>query len=106
MVSASDDKTHAGSEHQRLRAIVRGRVQGVNFRWHTREHARQNGLTGWVRNLPGGGAVEVVAEGSNSQLSNLLHFLQNGPPMARVDQVKVEWMPARGEFSEFSIRFR
>lgn len=91
--------------HKRLHAIVHGRVQGVNFRWHTRQRAQQLGLTGWVRNLPMGRRVELVAEGPTQNLTDFLRFLHQGPPSARVDEVEVTWDSATAEFSDFAVRF-
>jgi acylphosphatase len=90
---------------ERLQAIVRGRVQGVNFRWYTRQRASQLGLTGWVRNLSGGRRVEVVAEGPRDRLGELVVFLHQGPPSSFVDHVEVTWTEATGEFKDFGVRF-
>ena len=87
---------------ERLRANVSGRVQGVSFRFYTRDAAMALGLTGWVANRFDG-SVEVVAEGPRAKLDSLLEYLQHGPPMARVDQVQFEFMPATHEFKHFTI---
>lgn len=89
-------------DRTRLHAIVRGIVQGVNFRYYTRREAQRLLVTGWVRNLPDG-TVEVTAEGSRAQLERLLDFLRVGPPMARVTGVEATWLPASGEFTTFEI---
>jgi acylphosphatase len=68
------------------RAVVRGIVQGVAFRWTTKERARELGVAGWVRNLPDG-SVEVWAEGAAPSVELLLEWLRHGPPSARVDDV-------------------
>lgn len=70
------------------RYIVRGRVQGVGFRWFVDHEARQLGLSGWVRNNLDG-TVEVLAIGNEQQHSALRDKLQRGPRAARVDEVKV-----------------
>ena len=88
--------------HWQLHAIVHGRVQGVNFRYYTQRRADELGVTGWVRNLEDR-TVEVTAEGTRAQLENLLTFLQQGPPSARVSDVNVEWKQASGRFGEFSV---
>jgi acylphosphatase len=67
----------------RLHVLVRGRVQGVGFRWFVRETARELGLAGWVRNRPDG-TVEVAAEGSANLLDQLRRELLQGPPGAVV----------------------
>ena len=90
--------------HERLRAIVRGMVQGVNFRYYTQERARQLRLTGWVRNLADG-SVEMLAEGPRAALNSLLEFLRHGPPAASVTEVRETWLAATGEFNHFEIRF-
>jgi len=71
---------------QARRYIVRGRVQGVGFRWFVDFEAQQLGLAGWVRNLPDG-TVEVLAMGTEEQLASFHKKLQKGPRAARVDEV-------------------
>src|SRR5690242_4106492 len=68
------------------RYVVRGRVQGVGFRWFVEREARTLGLYGWVRNNYDG-SVEVLATGTREQLSSLRRKLQEGPRSARVDEV-------------------
>ena len=87
---------------ERLQATVYGQVQGVSFRYYTRATAIDLGLTGWVANRYDG-SVEVVAEGPRAMLDRLLEFLQQGPSMARVDQVQHEFLPATLQFKHFSI---
>lgn len=88
---------------RRVHLFVSGRVQGVFFRAHTRELARSLGLSGYVRNLPDG-RVEIVAEGEEEALRELVAFAQRGPPLARVTGVEERWEPSTGEFPGFSIR--
>ncbi len=87
---------------ERLQAQVRGRVQGVSFRFYTRDQAAALGLTGWVSNREDG-SVEVVAEGSRSALDRLLTWLRHGPPSARVDDVQYAFMPSTDSFNDFTI---
>jgi acylphosphatase len=87
---------------ERLHATVFGRVQGVSFRFYTRDTASELDLTGWVTNRYDG-SVEVVAEGPRAALDRLLVVLHQGPPMARIDQVQHEYFPATGEFKHFTI---
>ena len=88
-----------------FRAVVRGRVQGVNFRDHVLTRARFLGLAGYVRNLPDGRSVEVVAEGPRSDLEQLLEHLREGPRMSRVDAVDVEWGEPTGDYSHFGVAY-
>jgi acylphosphatase len=79
-----------------LRAVVRGRVQGVGFRWFVREHARGLGVKGWVRNHADG-SVEVAAEGDAASLDRLRECLARGPTGARVAAVDDLPRPANGD---------
>jgi acylphosphatase len=85
-------------------AIVHGRVQGVCFRYYTREEALRLGLVGWVRNLQDG-TVELVAEGEKGALEALEAWIGRGPSMARVDRVDLEWRPAAENFATFAINY-
>jgi len=88
----------------RLQAVVRGRVQGVSFRYYTQRRAQELGLTGYVCNN-WDGTVEVVAEGPRAALESLLSFLRVGPRAAFVTQVEVSWLPATGGFHRFEVRY-
>lgn len=68
--------------------LIRGRVQGVSFRAHTRQQAIGLGLIGHARNLPDG-RVEVQAMGTETALAALESWLWRGPSLARVDQVEL-----------------
>ena len=71
------------------RYTIRGRVQGVWFRDSTRQIARQLGLSGRAVNLANGD-VEVLAYGEAAALAELEEWLQDGPPLARVDELLTE----------------
>ena len=88
---------------KRFEARVSGRVQGVGFRYYAERQARRLGLTGWVRNLPDG-AVELIAEGDESALQQMLDWCHEGPPSAAVGGVQVQWSPALGDLTDFSTR--
>ena len=89
----------------RLSATIYGRVQGVYFRYFVRNAARNLSLKGYVRNLSGGDAVEVQAEGEKPQLDRLLEQLKTGPPGAQVKRVEVDWSDYSGQFDAFRIRY-
>jgi acylphosphatase len=81
---------------QARRFLVRGRVQGVGFRWFVEREAHVLGIAGWVRNNADG-SVEVLAMGSREQLLGLRSRLRQGPRAARVDDVEeVETKPVAG----------
>jgi acylphosphatase len=69
------------------RFLVRGRVQGVGFRWFVEREAHILGIAGWVRNNADA-TVEVLAMGTRAQLAGLRSRLQQGPRAARVDEVQ------------------
>jgi acylphosphatase len=71
------------------RLVVRGRVQGVGFRYAMCREARRLALGGWVRNR-GDGSVEAVAVGDAAQLDALQRWAQHGPSGARVDSVEAD----------------
>jgi len=88
-----------------LRAVVRGRVQGIGFRDYVLTRARFLGLAGYARTLPDGRSVEVVAEGPRSDLEQLLEYLHEGPRMSRVDAVDVEWGEPTGAYAHFGVGY-
>lgn len=79
----------------RLTAWVRGRVQGVGFRWWTRARALELGLAGWARNTPDG-RVEVVAEGEEEACARLLGLLRGDDTPGQVSGVAERWSAAKG----------
>lgn len=81
---------------------VAGRVQGVNFRYYTRQEALRLGLTGWVRNL-WDGRVEAVFEGEETSVRQMVNWCHTGPSAAHVLEVKVEWKTPSGTFNDFDI---
>ena len=74
------------------RFIVRGRVQGVGFRAHTRREALALGLQGSARNIADG-SVEVLAQGDAEAIAALAAWLREGPPLARVDALERSDVP-------------
>jgi len=87
-----------------LSVIVHGRVQGVYFRAFTTKHALELGLTGYVRNSPGGKSVEVRVEGERDKLEQLITYLKKGPIGSRVDRLDLDWSEYYGNYSGFNIR--
>jgi acylphosphatase len=81
---------------RRAGVTVFGRVQGVFFRASCARLARELGLSGWIRNAPGGG-VEAVFEGADAAVDRMVAWCREGPPSARVDRVEVREEPPTGE---------
>jgi acylphosphatase len=82
---------------------VCGRVQRVFFRQFTKTTAQELGIVGYVRNLPDG-CVQVVAEGPKNSIEVFIERLRLGPPMARVDSLKIEWKKSSDKFTDFIIK--
>ena len=86
----------------RLELTIRGRVQGVAFRWCARERAEGLGVAGWVRNLHDG-RVETWIEGDEEAVARMEAWLASGPPSARVDALDVREREPEG-FGAFEVR--
>jgi acylphosphatase len=91
------------AQKQQIHAVVHGRVQGVSFRYYTRQTAERLGCTGWVRNRPDR-TVECVVQGTRAQLYAMIDFLNRGSPSAHVERVDLQWQtPHDPPFSSFRI---
>lgn len=85
-----------------MRVRIRGRVQGVGFRWFARVQARRLGLAGWVKNCPDG-SVEVAASGDQSRLDEYRRQLKRGPDGA--DVISVDDLDPAGDHDfPFAVR--
>ena len=82
---------------------IRGRVQGVGYRYFTQRIALRLGVRGWVRNLPDG-CVEVHAEADVAVLRSFREELERGPAASEVDEVTEEAVVRTDRFSSFEIR--
>lgn len=85
-----------------LRAVISGQVQGVGYRYSTREQAQLLGLVGWVRNLADG-RVEAMVEGERVQVNSMMEWFKEGPPTAEVVGIDIDEQPL-GAFRAFEIR--
>ena len=88
----------------RAHILVSGQVQGVFFRDHTQRWASSLELTGWVKNLRDG-RVEALVEGDNESIRDLINKLNQGPSLARVEKIDVNWEDYKGEFKYFQITY-
>lgn len=88
----------------RAHAIIAGRVQGVFFRMETKRAADHAGVFGWVRNKRGGN-VEALFEGDEGSVKSMLEWCREGPPLAYVKSVDIEFEDYKGEFKEFEITY-
>ena len=88
----------------RIKITVYGRVQGVGFRYHTRQKAQELGVTGYVTNKPDH-TVEIVADGTDEQLKALTEWSRTGPERANVKRIQVEDCLSINRFDEFVIEY-
>ncbi len=91
-----------GAVRKAILALVRGRVQGVGFRYEARSMARSLGITGWISNLHDGG-VEAYAEGPIEAVDRFIGWLRHGPPGARVESLDLSERRATGHYSSFEV---
>ena len=85
------------------RILVSGRVQGVGFRWFTKDAATREGVSGWVRNLPDG-RVEALIEGDIESVTRVERAVRLGPRGARIETVFVDEEQPSGTHHGFDIR--
>ena len=83
--------------------IISGKVQGVGFRFFTRNQARQLNLTGWVRNTLDGGVLATV-QGPKQAITTFVDFLSVGPPLSDVKSVTKIEMQLIEKFTDFEVR--
>jgi len=95
--------TNDQSRVQARRFLVRGRVQGVGFRWFVEREAQILRMAGWVRNNHDG-SVEVLAMGTREQLAGLHARLREGPRAARIDDVEVSEAEPVAGLNSFQVR--
>lgn len=83
--------------------IVSGRVQGVGYRFFTERAAAKHNVRGWSMNLPDG-HVALEIEAGEEDAKRFIKELEQGPPMALVEDVKVSWKSHQGKFNNFTIK--
>ena len=88
---------------KRINIIVHGLVQGVFFRYNAKKEALKLDLKGYARNMPNG-TVEIVAEGTEDKLRDLIDFCKKDPGVAQVDKVDAKFEKTKNEFRSFEIR--
>jgi acylphosphatase len=102
-MSSANDQSRDQSQSRARRFLIRGRVQGVGFRWFVEREAHILQIAGWVRNNHDG-SVEVLAIGTREQLAGLRSRLQEGPRAARVDNIEESEAPPVAGLASFQVR--
>ncbi len=88
---------------KRVRILVEGRLQGINFRYHTQQEAQKLGLTGFVRNLSDG-RIEIDAQGDDQNIEKLLTWCQEGPQSDHLKSILFRYDEPAEHISEFVVR--
>ena len=89
---------------KKVHLIVSGRVQGVWYRGSARDRARTLGIKGFARNLPDG-TVELMVEGEDQLVDQMIAWAWEGPKLAIVNDIKVKELPYEEEFHDFGVRY-
>ncbi|KKP85758.1 MAG: Acylphosphatase [Candidatus Nomurabacteria bacterium GW2011_GWA1_35_8] len=82
---------------------IYGKVQGVFFRDSSWRKAKELNLFGWVRN-ESDKTVQVVAEGQEEDLKELIEWCKNDPGHSKVDKVDIKWFNPTNQFNDFLIK--
>lgn len=85
-----------------IHLYISGKVQGVNFRYFTKQKADVLGVTGWIKNLDDG-RVEIMAAGKQDKLNQLIEWCKQGPSPAHVTGVELKWQDVTNKYSDFTI---
>ena len=81
---------------------VSGRVQGVGYRYACSQAAKRINILGWVQNQPNG-SVEIMAQGTETDITDFINWAKQGPNYANVTEIKTETVEPLSEFNDFSI---
>lgn len=87
-----------------VQVLVKGRVQGVGYRWFACQNAAERDITGYVRNLSNGD-VEVYAEGEEEDVEDFAGQLQKGPAFSRVTECVLNRMTPENKYPDFNVRY-
>lgn len=87
-------------KHKKI--IVKGLVQGVGFRYFCAHKAFELSIKGYARNMDDG-SVLIEAEGDEGMLEEFIKSIKIGPPMAKVNSIKIEDLEYEGKFNSFRI---
>jgi acylphosphatase len=89
---------------QRVHLFIKGKVQGVFFRQAMKVTAKNNHVSGWVKNLKDG-RVEAIVEGEDMDVSNVVEWCHAGPANARVEDVVIRNERFKDEFTKFEVLY-
>jgi len=82
--------------------LVKGKVQGVGYRYTVERYAVEHGLRGWVRNNEDG-SVEAVIQGTPDELKATIEMLNVGSPLSKVESIAVDWRTPESRYEDFQV---
>lgn len=85
-----------------IHCVVSGKVQRVGYRDYIECYAKERGLFGWIKNLENGG-VEIVLQGTPDELKTCIEVLNQGSPLARVENMAIDWRSPEKLCDEFRV---
>ena len=88
----------------RCQILVKGRVQGVGFRWFTEAEANKFGLKGYVKNCFDGD-VEIEVEGEKEIIEAFVKQLRIGNRLSRIENIFLDWGDCESKYDNFQIKF-
>jgi acylphosphatase len=88
---------------KRVRILIEGRLQGMNFRYHTQQEAQRLGLGGFVRHLSDG-RIEIDAQGDDESIEQLLAWCQDGPQSTQIKSILFRYDEPSEHISDFIVR--
>lgn len=87
----------------RMRILIEGRLQGMNFRYHTQQQAKKLGVTGFIRTLSDG-RIEIEIEGGEKQVKAMLDWCQNEPQSSQIKTILYRYDEPTERYSDFTVR--
>ena len=87
----------------RMRILIEGRLQGMNFRYHTQQQAKKLGVTGFVRALSDG-RIEIEVQGDQNKVEKILAWCQEEPQSSQIKSILYRYDEPYERYSDFNVR--
>jgi len=91
------------TEQIRARILIEGRLQVMNFRFHTQQQAKKLGLTGFVRTLSDG-RIEIEVQGNNKDVEKMLDWCQQEPQSSQIRSILYRYDEPDDRYTDFNVR--
>jgi acylphosphatase len=103
IISGRSKEIRKMTKQVRARILIEGRLQAMNFRYHTQQQARKLGLTGFVRTLSDG-RIEIEAQGNEDNVEQLLGWCQEEPQSSQIKSILYRYDEPYERYSDFNVR--